>query len=424
LQKLGFSAKLNIWNSNEHYAKLKVSASKSATSPSCKTLCVILETMIKKYLLPFLILILSSVCYGQQADTLKKLMQDHLKLKGKKPVYSIQTYISNDNNVFNEAVGFSDGKEVKAVKDNQFKIASITKTMTAVVILQMQEEGKLNIEDRVSKYLNDIEFVRINEVHYFKKKSYGNIITLKQLLQHKSGIADLFTDTAFRFYLNEYLHKKQEWNPEKLMKRYYKYGLNKVAHFVPDSGYYYSDTNYFLLGLIIEKLSGQTLAQQFRLRIFEPLKMHNTYFEYYEPVHGNGKMAHSFLGKRDITKTLNTSYDWAGGGVVSTTSDLATFINSIFTSKLYKNDSTLKSMTTLSPHTLKSGRISYYGLGLYQYNFNGDIYYGHGGFWGSLIAYCPTKKITFCGSVNQVNPSFNSNEFIATLLKYFNTSKP
>jgi D-alanyl-D-alanine carboxypeptidase len=379
--------------------------------------------MIKKHLLPFLMLILCSVCYGQQTDTLRKMMKDHLKLKGNKPVYSIQTYISKGPEIFNEAVGFADGRNEIADKNNQFKIASITKTMTAVVILQMQEEGKLNIDDTISKYLNDVKFARVNELHYYKKQSYSNFITLRQLLQHKSGIADIFTDAALRFYLNEYFHKKQTWNPEKLMNRFYKYGLNKGAHFIPDSGYHYSDVNYFLLGLIIEKLSGQTLAQQFRLRIFEPLQMNNTYFEYYEPLQGSVKIAHSFLGKRDVTKTLNTSYDWAGGGIVSTTSDLAVFLNGLFERKLYKNNSTLKSMTTMLPHTLKSGRISYYGLGLYQYNFNGDIYYGHGGFWGSLIAYCPTKKIIFCGSVNQVNPSFSTNEFIASLLKYFNDSK-
>ena len=71
------------------------------------------------------------------------------------------------------------------------------------------------------------------------------------------------------------------------------------------------------------------------------------------------------------------------------------------------------------PHTLKSGKISYYGLGIYQYNFNGDIYLGHGGFWGSLIAYCPAKRITFCGSINQVKPGFNTYEFIGTLIDKF-----
>ena len=176
---------------------------------------------------------------------------------------------------------------------------------------------------------------------------------------------------------------------------------------------------WILLGLIIEKITGETLAQQFRKRIFEPLKMSQTFFEYYEPAIGSGKMAHSFLGKRDITKILNTSYDWAGGGVVSTNADLATFLRGIFEGKLYKKDSTLSLMTKMLPHTLKSGRVSYYGLGLYQYTFNGEKYYGHGGFWGSIIAYNPTKKIIFCGTVNQVNPPFRTNQFVESLLSTF-----
>ncbi|MBV5316032.1 MAG: beta-lactamase family protein [Prolixibacteraceae bacterium] len=380
--------------------------------------------MKKKHSLIVLILIICSACFGQQSDMLKKIMQDHLKLKKKKPVFSIQTYLSKGDAVFNEAVGFADGKNEKADRDNQFKIASITKTMTAVVILQMQEEGKLNIGDKISMYLNDLNFVKVNELQYYKGKSYGNTISIRQLLQHRSGIPDIFTDASFRFYLNEYLHKKQKWNSEKLMTRYYKYHLNKHAHFIPDSGYFYSDVNYFLLGLIIEKLSGQTLAQQFRSRIFEPLEMKNTYFEYYEQPQGNGKTAHSFLGRRDITKTLNTSYDWAGGGVVSTTYDLALFLKALFNCKLYRNDETLKSMTTMIPHTLKSGREGFYGLGISQYTFNGDIYYGHGGFWGSLIAFCPTKNLTFCGSINQVNPPFDSKEFIETLIINFDHPKP
>lgn len=346
-------------------------------------------------------------------------MQDHLNFHGKNPVYSIQVYISNPDSVFCEAVGFSDGENLKADKDNQFKIASITKTFTAVVILQMDEEGLLDINEPISKYLNDLKFARVNELHYYKQIPYGDQITIKQLLQHKSGLADIFTDAPVRFYTKEFLNKKQKWDSEKLMKVYFKYGLNKKAYFAPDSGYYYSDVNYFLLGLIIEKIAGQPLAKQFRSRIFEPLQMSNTYFEYYEPATGNGRIAHSFFGKRDITKTLNTSYDWAGGGVISTTTDLASFLKGLFEGKLYKDVSTLKEMTTFLPHTTKSGEISYYGLGLYKYHFKDD-YYGHGGFWGSLIAYCPANKTIFCGSINQVNPSFNTNEFIDSLITTFN----
>ncbi len=357
--------------------------------------------------------------FAQNIEGIRALMQSKINPEGKNPVHSIQVYIYKGDTVFNEAVGYSDGNTLVANKHNQYKIASITKTMTSVVILQLQEEGKLNITDTLSKFLADSKVARLNDLHIHKGVSYGNTITIQQLLQHRTGLADIFTDAAFRFYLNEYLNKKQEWNSEKLMNRYYKYGLNKKTHFPPDSGYYYSDVNYFLLGLIIEKITGETLAQQFRKRIFEPLHMSQTFFEYYEPSMGSGKMAHSFLGKRDITKILNTSYDWAGGGVVSTNADLATFLRGIFEGKLYKKDSTLSLMTTMLPHTLKSGRVSYYGLGLYQYIFNGEKYYGHGGFWGSIIAYNPAKKLIFCGTVNQVNPPFKTNQFVESLLLAF-----
>lgn len=372
-----------------------------------------------KYLLIVQFFILHFIGFSQNKEGVRALMQSKVNSEGKTPVHSIQVYISKGDSVFNEAVGFSDGKSVFADKHNQYKIASITKTMTSVVILQLQEEGKLNINYPIREYLHDSKIVKLNDLHIHKGVSYGNTITIQQLLQHRTGLADIFTDAAFRFYLNEYLNKKQEWNSEKLLGRYYKYGLNKKTHFIPDSGYYYSDVNYFLLGLIIEKVSGETLAQQFRKRIFEPLKMSQTYFEYYEPAVGSGSFAHSFLGKRDITKILNTSYDWAGGGVVSTNADLATFLRGIFEGKLYKNDSTLTLMTKMLPHTLKSGRVSYYGLGLYQYTFNGEKYYGHGGFWGSIIAYNPINKVMFCGTVNQVNPPFRTNQFVESLLSTF-----
>ena len=371
------------------------------------------------FLLFVQLFILPFIGFSQNTDGLINLMRSKVNPEDKNPVHSIQVYISKGDTVFNEAVGYSDGNSLVADKHNQYKIASITKTMTSVVILQLQEEGKLNITDTISKFLADSKVARLNDLHMHKGVSYGNTITIQQLLQHRTGLADIFTDAAFRFYLNEYLNKKQEWNSEKLMSRYFKYGLNKKTHFVPDSGYYYSDVNYFLLGLIIEKISGETLAQQFRKRIFEPLQMSQTFFEYFEPAIGSGKMAHSFLGKRDITKILNTSYDWAGGGVVSTNADLATFLRGIFEGKLYKKDSTLSLMITMLPHTLKSGRVSYYGLGLYQYTFNGEKYYGHGGFWGSIIAYNPTKKVIFCGTINQVNPPFRTNQFVESLLSTF-----
>ncbi len=363
--------------------------------------------------------------YGLQAqtkrDSIVKYMRSNLVISGKNPVHSIQTYISNEQESICEAVGFADAIRDSAAKLNQFKIASITKTMTAAVVMQLQEEGRLNINDHISKYLKDVPFVNVYDIHILKGIRYGNDLTIKHLLEHSSGLADLFTDSQVRFYLNEYLNKNQEWNPQKLMIKYFRYRLNKKAHFAPGNGFFYSDVNYFLLGIIIEKITGKSLAQNYRQRIFEPLGMKDSYLEYCELPSGTRKLAHSFFGRRDISRTLNTSYDWAGGGVISTTKDLSEFVKALFNGQLFKKDSTIIQMITMKPHPLKSGRISYYGLGIYQYSFNGDIYYGHGGFWGSLMAWCPAKKIAFCGSINQVNSPFDTYKFIENLIKIFNS---
>ena len=367
----------------------------------------------------FFLCLIFPVVSAKSTEPLRQLMENRLKPDGKNPVHSIQVYISNQDKFFSEAVGYSEGEKLPARNDNRFKIASITKMFTAVVILQLQEEGRLQTSDKLAQYLDHNHPARVDELHYYQGKAYGDQLTIRQLLEHRSGLADLFTDAMFRFYIKEFLHKNTSWEPEKLMAQYYRYHLNKKAHFAPDSGYYYSDVNFFLLGMIIEKITGQKLAQQIRTRILTPLSMTNTFFEYYEPTPLTTNFAHSFLGKMDVTKKLNTSYDWAGGGLVSTTEDLAKFIRGLFAGQLFKKQETLNQMISVKMHTSKSGKTSGYGSGISQYIFNGDIYFGHAGFWGALVAYCPSKNITFCGNINQASPSFDTQQFIEQLLSKF-----
>jgi len=350
------------------------------------------------------------------------MLQSYLKTVGKNNVHSIHFLIETPDTLFADAVGFSDGKKLNALPDDRFKIASMTKTLTATVILQLMEEERLKLDDPIDIYLKDIYFVKVDQLHQFGGKSYGTIITIKQLLQHRSGLADIFTDAAFRFNVREYFNRDIQWNPAKLMRQYYHYNLNKKAHFVPGNSYYYSDVNYFLLGIIIEKITGQSLAQQFRTRILDPLAMNSTYLEFYEPPRGISNIAHSFLGKIDVTKKLNTSYDWAGGGIVSNNYDLAKFLKGLFTCKLFKKKETLDEMTTMIPHRKKLHQTGYYGLGLFQYEYNGTLFYGHSGFWGSTMGYSTEKKILFCGTINQVNAPFKSADFICDLLRIFDQS--
>ena len=99
------------------------------------------------------------------------------------------------------------------------------------------------------------------------------------------------------------------------MKRFFRYKLHKKSLFKPGEGYHYSDTNFMLLGFIIEQVTGSSLPEQIRSRILEPLNMKNTYFEYYEPDHGHGKKIEAYLNRINVGGKINTSYEWAGGGL-------------------------------------------------------------------------------------------------------------
>lgn len=165
--------------------------------------------------------------------------------------------------------------------------------------------------------------------------------------------------------------------------------------------------DYFLLGLCIEKITGTSLAEQYRKRIIEPLGMESTYFEYYEKFKPKMEMAHAYYGALDATKNVNTSTDWAAGGWVASTQDLKTFIQTLFENKLFQNESTLQEM-------IDDDRD---GMGVSVQHLNDSTYYGHFGFWGSCILYNPEKQITVCPSLNQVEPKFNTSKFLIEVIK-------
>lgn len=237
------------------------------------------------------------------------------------------------------------------------------------------------------------------------------------LLHHTSGIADIFTDAETRFNISVLLHKRRQFDTKRIMDRFYKYKLNEKPFNKPGEGYHYSDINYMLLGFIIEQVTGKSLAQEIRERILVPLRMNDTYFEYYEARQGNGKRIDAFLNRINMTKSINTSYEWGGGGVVSTTKDLAVFIEALFNNKLFKDSETLKMMTDYSASE-KFG--AHYGMGLFKLDLNGNVFYGHGGFYGSLLAYDPVNKITFSANIGQANPPYDTGKLINELLDIIN----
>jgi D-alanyl-D-alanine carboxypeptidase len=207
-------------------------------------------------------------------------------------------------------------------------------------------------------------------------------------------------------------HKKKPYDEKQVVDLYYKYKLHKMGLFKPGEGYHYSDMNYMLLGFVIEQLTGKTLAQNLRERILDPLEMDNTYFEYYEPARGKMKQVDTYLNRLNVTKKVNTSYEWAGGGLVSITKELSAFIEALFEHQFF-SPQTLARMIDLEP-AQKFGKDS--GMGIFLYKIKGREFYGHGGFYGSIMLYSPQQKISFTVNVGQAEAKLDPYELVDALL--------
>lgn len=374
----------------------------------------------KKLYLSFVLIALVQGAIGQSLTEAKQridsVMRAQINPEGKRPVPNFLLYLNHPPSgleVFH-GVGVVGRTEQVVRPVDQFKIASITKTFVAVVVLQLIEEGRLRLDDYASKYLSDLDFLRFSEIHQYEGQPYSDSITVEMLLRHTSGVADIFTDAATRFNLSVLLHKKRQYDTQKVVERFYRYKLHKKALHPPGAGYHYSDMNYMLLGFIIETITGQDLPTAIRTRILEPLDLQDTYFEYYEPVHGVGRMADAYYNRINLTERINTSYEWGGGGLVSTTKDLGTFVEALFQGELLKENATLEAMIDLRP-AQAYGKDA--GMGIFQYELNETTLYGHGGFYGSIMLYSPERQLTLVATVGQANVPFNEVEVLGSILE-------
>jgi CubicO group peptidase (beta-lactamase class C family) len=201
-------------------------------------------------------------------------------------------------------------------------LGSITKTFTAVVVMQLVEEGKLSLDDTVDAW--------------FPELPNGNKITIRMLLSHTSGIAN------FSEVLGNDIEKwTREWTPEELIAEAVKAG--PVSE--PGSNQaHYSNTAYFMLGLIIEKITGHSWAQEVESRIIEPLDLKDTTFIDKEGVWGGvlipgyTKTPDGYLSTLEFPWYPHVSTGWTAGAIVSSISDLMTFAGALFDGRLVSKE--------------------------------------------------------------------------------------
>jgi D-alanyl-D-alanine carboxypeptidase len=224
------------------------------------------------------------------------------------------------------------------------------------VILQLEAEGKLDIDDPVEKSLPGLV-------------PNGGAITLRELMNHTSGLFDFASDPAFG---NAILtNPSRVWTPRELLA----YGFAHAPYFPPGTNWWYSNTNYVLLGLVAEAVTGKPLGQSLQERIFTPLGLTSTSFPLGIEldatfVHGYVKLGNAPL--LDVAPLLSPTFAWAAGGIVSNARDVTTFYRALLTGKLLP-------AAQLNEMKNPSSVASTYGLGISTSFISCGRAFGHGG---------------------------------------------
>jgi CubicO group peptidase (beta-lactamase class C family) len=301
---------------------------------------------------------------------------------------------------------------LEMVPDDQFIISSGTKMFTAVTILKLAEQGKLNLDDPISQYLPEELIARLL---ILDGESLGETITVRQLLSHTSGLGDFSNgvdvdENGVSDFKELVLAETDTiWNPELVLEWAIE---NAPPVAAPGEIFKYSDTNFQLLGQIIENASGMSLPEAYRQLIFEPLGMAHTYVEFYEDVvmGVDGRfLSQAFYNGTNWNALDSHSYEWGSGGIVSTVEDQNRFLWAWVNGDLFDDPASKEAMTNWGE---TGGPGNYYGLGMYHFVIDewdipdlGELV-GHGGLFNSQAFYWPDQNVTIVGTLNSNEPQF------------------
>jgi D-alanyl-D-alanine carboxypeptidase len=321
-----------------------------------------------------LTLALGAAGYAQALDK-AKLDQFFDRLAEKNKAMGSLIIAKDGKVVYTRAIGYAQvdatiKKPLTAA--SRFRIASITKTYTAVMILQLVEEGKLKLTDTLDKF--------------FPQVPNAQKITILQILSHRSGIPNVRRDQA-------------TWKPgaQVIKDEMLALIVKGSPEFEPDTKNSYSNSGYFLLGLILEKLTGKPYDQALEERINSKIGLKDTYI-------ATGRID---VNKGEALTYINTGSDWKQGfetdpsigfQLISTPGDMAKFIQSLFDLKMISQDS-LNQMKTMRDDE---------GIGMVTFTFAGKTFYGNtggGDNYGSWLAYQPEEKLVVAYTTNaKVHP--------------------
>ncbi len=257
---------------------------------------------------------------------------------------SLAVYMPNDG-MFLVTSGVSDRKtKAKLQTTDIARIASASKVWVGTVVMQLVQEGKLSLSDKIQKYIG-----KANAQHIANADS----ATIEQLLTHTSGILDYYNDADF----GQDVPNKMDFTIDEALK----YIWDKPAVFSPGKKYAYSNSNTVLLAQAVETITGKPIAQVMRSRIFEPLGLKNTYIEVFEPV--PVKIVHGYQFDGDDVTEIGDKYQGGGlpdGGIVTSPEDMVKFMRALFVDGKLLNKGTMERMVAPRADTGDGSGIGYH----------------------------------------------------------------
>ena len=277
--------------------------------------------------------------------------------------------------------------------DTPFGIASITKIMVATLTFIYSERGLLDLDTPILGLVGDGAWLQ-NRISNPEFRRNLQSSTLRDLLAHRSGLADYWQSDAFLASWRQAKDKK--WNPAELID----WAGRQAPVCAPKACFQYADTNYVIVGLALEQLTGRKLHEQLRTEIFKPLQMRCSWMFFEEPVpKGCAAPTHSYESGLDVTDNRMQSADWSGGGVYSTLEDQLKLLRGLFDGKLISQTS-LTEMQRWRESNI--GEEIMYGLGLYRAKAGPDMtLVGHTGIHNAFSFLWVEAGVLITGSLNQ-----------------------
>jgi D-alanyl-D-alanine carboxypeptidase len=339
------------------------------------------------------LLLLAAPCFSQQDTQLRfNNLADSLRTAGNFTGLSIAVHYNNKD-AYAVVSGYSDKeKEEKLLPSHRLLQGSVGKTYVAAIALQLIKSGKLSLDDKVSKYLGHHD--------WYNRIPNAADITIRMIMNHSSGVMRYEFKEQFTKDLTA--NPAKEWKPQDLLQ----YILDEKASFPAGQGWEYSDTNYILLGMIIEEITGKAYYKLLKENILEPLGLKNTFPSDKRKLE---KLAQGYAGEKnefggkekmigeDGLFIINPQFEWTGGGIYSTTADLAKW------GKLLYEKIADTSLMLSAAVPAKLGRDVKYGLGVIVRQTPLGVAYGHSGFFPGYLTemlYFPKYKMCIAVQAN------------------------